>query len=384
MDTHNYAEFSGVGSLKPDLLLYDKENVKTCRVGEDAYRSHFGFAELFIEVKKDKSRDPFKDPASIDEETPHKFISEYKGKQKKESTTETIGQIVSYATELCARQHRTHCFSISIYGPIARLIRWDRSGAIVSRAFNYHEEPWLRMFAQRFNRATNAERGYNMTIGRAQPEEESRFVENITEHIRKQLDPDDEDLPGLLDVHYEVNKVYLVPLHPEKVQRKEIFATENLTQSSRHELTAVTEKFVSDPIEAGSEADKTDTEDLGVSHSKSCKYTEVQYFLVSRPISAPLSLAGRCTRGYWAVKIPDKSIGEVDYKLAFLKDTWRISAAGVEKEGEVYLELLDAGVPFISEILCHGDVTQSEASDNPNVTGPGSSEHKMLNHATLY
>ena len=80
------------------------------------------------------------------------------------------------------------------------------------------------------------------------------------------------------------------------------------------------------------------------------------------------------------MKVPDETIGEVDYKIAFLKDTWRISAAGVEKEGEVYLELLEAGVPFVSEILCHGDVTQSELGSDRDATSPSSSEHVVPKH----
>lgn len=345
-DTHNHAESSGIGSLKPDLLLYGKDNVKECYVGGDAYRSHFGFAELFVEVKKDKSRDPFKDPTNPEEAIAGSLIAEFKGKQRKESAIGTIGQIVSYATELCARQHRTHCFSISIYGQTARLIRWDRSGAVVSRAFNYHEESWLRIFAERFDQATRAERGYDMTIRKASRKEESHFVHIITKHIKKQLDPSDDDLADLLDAHYEANKVYRVALHPEQPQ-------ENPGSAGGREHNDTVNLDASGSAAINSEPLETSARNPNISRSQRLKYTAVQYFIVSRPVAAPLSLAGRCTRGYWAVKIPDSTIGEKKYQIAFLKDTWRISAAGVEKEGEVYLELLDAEVPYISAVLCH-------------------------------
>lgn len=74
------------------------------------------------------------------------------------------------------------------------------------------------------------------------------------------------------------------------------------------------------------------------------------------------------------MKVPDKSVGEKNYSIAFLKDTWRISATGVEKEGEVYNELLEEGVPFVSAIFCQGDVIQSTSDADEVKTGPGSCE----------
>jgi len=40
------------------------------------------------------------------------------------------GQITAYATMLLGNQHRTHAFSVLVIQDYARLIRWDRGGAI--------------------------------------------------------------------------------------------------------------------------------------------------------------------------------------------------------------------------------------------------------------
>lgn len=45
-------------------------------------------------------------------------------------------------------------------------------------------------------------------------------------------------------------------------------------------------------------------------------------------------------------------VGEVVY----LKDSWRIAAAGMEKEGDIYCELHDHEVRHIPSLVCAGDV----------------------------
>ena len=75
------------------------------------------------------------------------------------------GQLATVLTELCARQHRTHAFMLFIGDPSTRLIRADRAGIIVSRAFNFRTEG--KVFAEflwRFSRLTRAGRGFDETV----------------------------------------------------------------------------------------------------------------------------------------------------------------------------------------------------------------------------
>ena len=87
-----------------------------------------------------------------------------------------------------------------------------------------------------------------------------------------------------------------------------------------------------------------------------------QFFLVSRPVQSPSSVASRATRAYWAVKLPSLDSGAEEAQIAFLKDTWRGDSDGdkMEKEGEVSMELIVAGVPNVSDIFCQGDVLDQD------------------------
>ena len=60
------------------------------------------------------------------------------------------------------------------------------------------------------------------------------------------------------------------------------------------------------------------------------------------------------------MKIPDSSLGEKEYNIAFLKDTWADDSQGFEIEGEVMVELVESGVKFVSDIFCQGDVPEIE------------------------
>lgn len=50
----------------------------------------------------------------------------------------------------------------------------------------------------------------------------------------------------------------------------------------------------------------------------------------------------------------------ISKRLVFLKDSWRISGDGMEKEADIYKELKDCGVSFIPSVLCAGDVICDE------------------------
>lgn len=285
---------------------------------------NLGLSELFVEFRKSKDWDPFNDPPPGASKTSHRFISEISNDGRPNKALRTIGQMASYAAELCARQHRTHCFSICIYGPTARIIRWDRSGAIVSRSFNYHESPKLLcQFLWQYSRASDSERGFDTTIQKASDEEEAIFLQTITEHIKTQINPHENDIIELIDDHYEKGRVFKIPVHSQR-------PSANVGEESSDTKVSVCRK-----------------------------YKDVQYYLVSRPVAAPSSIHGPSARGYWAVKVPDARMKE-EYCISFLKDTWRSAGSETQKEGDIMVELVEAGVPYVSDIFCHGDVQDNE------------------------
>ena len=72
-------------------------------------------------------------------------------------------------------------------GSWARLIRWDRAGAIVSDSFNIRKDPKILCeFFWCFSALSDAGRGYDLTVQPAAPEDELLFYNAIEEHVRTQ------------------------------------------------------------------------------------------------------------------------------------------------------------------------------------------------------
>lgn len=148
--------------------------------------------------------------------------------------------MVSYTIETLARQHRIFYFSISIIGGTkARLIRWDRAGAIATEAFDIHTHPeWLCEFIWRYTHGTEEDRGFDGTVTSADQEDEALFKAVIRQHVELQTG----------------------------------FVGKQL------------EEAIADVLEQGSfTADG------------------VHAYLISKPVTSPLTMSGCATRGYWAV-----------------------------------------------------------------------------------
>ena len=198
-------------------------------------------------------------------------------------------------------QPRVFLFTIALSGSRARLLRWDRAGCIVTESFDIRDDPeTLCEFLWRFSQTSDAGRGHDTTVKLALPEEEGVFSNAIADHVRSQI-TEGEDVDKAVKQHYQPGKLYVV--HGENNQR----------------------------------------------------------YLFSRPIVSPQALAGRGTRGYWAVDAATR-------KVVFLKDTWRRGSVE-EVEGSVLRRLLDAGVRYIPTLVWHGDVLKDCARKEHELTG---------------
>lgn len=127
---------------------------------------------------------------------------------------------------------------------VARLLRWDRAGVIISTAFRYRLQDSLSQFLWRFSFAQSHQRGCDMTVLAATDMEEESFARMIRQHITTQLgrDPTREEIAQ----HYTPSRVLKVPVRG--------------------------------------------------------KNADIQ-FLISCPVVSPKSVASRATRGYWAVTV---------------------------------------------------------------------------------
>ncbi|KAI0366934.1 hypothetical protein BV20DRAFT_618342 [Pilatotrama ljubarskyi] len=314
-DTSNNVDNSGgrVGSTKPDISCFATRHLSSAEAArkDTQSRSDMGFAVTFIEVKGKRSLDFFSDPPAegkqdVDRET-WRFV--YGTRKPGEDLTyiiEAFGQNIAYAVEICARQHRTCCFSVALFGTWARLIRWDRAGAVVTRGFDIRTDPELLCkFFWCFSQATDAGRGYDLTVEPAAQEDEERFRLQVSKHIMTQVQLSGKDqLEKWVDEHY-----------------------------ARSHVTAV---YFPSPIVQSSDPQASTVDDC---------------VLVSRPLTVPLSVAGRSTRVYWAVDATSGSI-------YFLKDTW---TRHHEREGEILQALCAHGVRNVPKPIYHGDVLVTDA-----------------------
>jgi hypothetical protein len=119
-------------------------------------------AELFIEFKWSHGDDPFCD-------TYDHYCSDCKVSTKAflndtKLSKDTLGQITSYAAAHLGAQFRTHIYSVFILKDTARILRWDRSGAIVTEAFKYDESPYLAEFFRCFSMASPVMRGKDQSV----------------------------------------------------------------------------------------------------------------------------------------------------------------------------------------------------------------------------
>ncbi|KAH9889372.1 hypothetical protein C8Q73DRAFT_707317 [Cubamyces lactineus] len=308
-----------VGSVKPDIMCYAESFLPEVEVHGDKATNEWvsvtriAYAETFIEVKTNQSDDHYEDPPPSANRDVFEFVFGKHARTITKTADELkghLGQNVAYATDMCARQHRRFCFSVSVSGCSARLIRWDRAGAIVSEAFDYVSNPELLCeFFWRFAHLTDEERGYDMTVQPATSAEDTVFRKAIEEHIQRQLIYSTPDmLQKALDTHYMPGHVSVVWTPPD----------------------------IDNPA-------------------------PINRLLVSRPIVTPLYFAGRCTRVYWAVN-PDVNAQK---KVVLLKDTWRLDGLGADIEGIVLHELRAKGVPNIPRVLHHGDVVMGQLRGQP-------------------
>ncbi|KAG2151503.1 hypothetical protein DEU56DRAFT_728043, partial [Suillus clintonianus] len=87
-----------------------------------------------------------------------------------EKAFDTLGQITSYASAQLGAQYHTHVFSVLIVRNRARIIRWDREGAIVTDAFNYND-PHLADFFYHYARASPEMHGVDTSVTPASTED---------------------------------------------------------------------------------------------------------------------------------------------------------------------------------------------------------------------
>lgn len=275
--------------LRPDIGLHILPKATRSRHiqdGRSIIHEPFDFTrtDLCIELKLHSDYDPFDDDLSrltVENESD-------KGRQSR-------GQLAHYALEQFAQQHRCHLFQLIVFGKLARILYWDRSGAIVTERFNYVENPRpLATFLWRYTRATDRARGLDPTVTVAAEDEAGQFREILCDFVRVSKDKVDEntELPWAyitLDEGYPVCKVRV----------------------------------------------RNDGEE--------------RTFFVSRAFYIAQGPCGRCTRTFLACDLRER-------KTFILKDTWEPKDSACLGEWSTYDILERESVPALLPRVCGGEV----------------------------
>jgi hypothetical protein len=155
VDTHSNPDTER-DRLAPDIAGYHKDD----RPDSEKRLTDFPKMSSFVELKKSENADPF-----CDVEDPLSAPPGFRFERPEQAATENRGQIGSYSAALSGSQFRVHILSVSICGPTARFIRWDRAGAIVTRSFNYLKQPHiLADFFWRYSHLDRHQQGYDLTV----------------------------------------------------------------------------------------------------------------------------------------------------------------------------------------------------------------------------
>jgi hypothetical protein len=144
------------GDVNCDNLATDVSAYKAKDLPLKPDQTDFSRMELFSELKFNVTADPFIDP-----EDP--LMPDNDFERDSDAARLLRGQIASYVAALSGSQFRVHVFSILICGKLARLMYWDRNGAIVTRAFDYTRLDYLGLFLRHYDLAVNL-RGHDSTI----------------------------------------------------------------------------------------------------------------------------------------------------------------------------------------------------------------------------
>ncbi|TCD65424.1 hypothetical protein EIP91_002680 [Steccherinum ochraceum] len=121
--------------------------------------------ELVWEVKRLVNQDPYR--------TDYDKLEQFAVKVSTDSAAQTAGQLASYIATQFSQQHHTFVITLLICGDHCRFILSDRSAAVVTRHFNYRQNPEiLGEFIWRFGQLNEPSRGFDHTAKVATPAEQ--------------------------------------------------------------------------------------------------------------------------------------------------------------------------------------------------------------------
>ena len=246
-----------------------------------------------IEVKIDLQNSAF-----YFDDNPSKFLRTDDDDQDHEG----LGQVGEHVRQIFRHQHRVHLYAVCVFRDRARLLYFERQGALVSEPFTYGTRKHLHLhtFFYRLAHMSREQLGLDPTVVPAKAED----VEAMLAYA-----------PNAPTDYIEQQIYRALSIDP---RQKDVSSSKN--QWPAYELTMCGKRYI-----------------------------------IARPIFTSPSLYGRCTRGYLAYDIEDKAV-------RFLKDSWRLDLDRVRPEHKVYERLQSKSVSFVATCVAHEDVPRSNRS----------------------
>ena len=218
------------------------------------------------------------------------------------------GQLTTYSELAHQLQHRIFLLMLLVIGRRYRLMRWDRAGTVVTPSVDYYKDPdGLCEFLWRISHLDDEALGLDPTAVRLQG---AAFDELDT--IARPVRTDVDHTPRFLKERELISKFcfrYVREMFAASIQDRAL---------PRYKLHIST-------------GDKAHT------------------FLVGKPVSVARGMVGRGTRGWVAWHCEGAC-------FVWLKDAWRVSFEGIEREGDILGRLNRAKISGVPTLVCHGDV----------------------------
>ncbi|KAI0765468.1 hypothetical protein C8Q74DRAFT_1169001, partial [Fomes fomentarius] len=278
---------------------------------------NWALQRLSVEFKRGETGDdPYDDRGSIETET--------------DTRQKVRGQIMSYAKHVFRYQHRTALFFLFVNGNTFRMMRWDRSGVIVSEAEDYlrdlRKTRVLLELLYSFSKMSEEDQGLDTTAELLLPNSCGwRRMDALAHAHRSDLESTDREVP------------------PDDPQH----ATPVFTEVRTFFRDSISTDFPRYVLKVGN-----------------------RRFLVGKPIFCASGMVSRGTRGYVALDWETQ-------RFVFLKDAWRPYYKGLVQEGKTLQKLNEKEVPRVPTHVCDEDVpNQVTETSKYSVTGPYYEEHR--------
>ncbi|KAJ3504553.1 hypothetical protein NLJ89_g7876 [Agrocybe chaxingu] len=169
---------------KPDIIARKAKDEKEAQDKTNDEKKHnvaFEEVQLAFEIKPDNDS-PFVDPP--EEGMTEPLLREHAFEKAGVEPHSYRGQMALVLAEICARQYRTHAFMVFMNKTEARFLRADRSGTIVTRAFNYRTNSQvLAEFLYRFARLSDSDLGIDTSVRLATKEEKALAVPHLSKYL---------------------------------------------------------------------------------------------------------------------------------------------------------------------------------------------------------